>query len=378
MSRPGAPADAGPTGTATCAAADTSRLPAARPGEPDQHRHEQHDADPADERPGAPHRPGHARDRQPGHHHDEPDGGEHRPVRQHVAAEHGGRRGRGRRASHQMREAGQTGQAGREQGGTAHRAPVGIRPRHVRARGGDAQRHRGRDDDRHRQPGPRRVHRRAPHPEHTRPEHRGEPEDDRFRGPRTARDAGGHGVHPRTRTCRDQPHLGVISISMRFHCQGTRPAPLSTRQEPDDRACEVTIQHSTWGTTSTSSDVVTELHLLTGAGTTAATATADAVVVGVLPARLRRRRREGRTAARPGRGGGRRGLRRRAGGAARRGGRDGPGGRGRQDPHAAGRSPRRWSSPSGSARPGTTARRPSSCAAPRERRPARWPARTTR
>ena len=80
---------------------------------------------------------------------------------------------------------------------------------------------------------------------------------------------------------------------------------------------------------------MTELHLLTGAGTTAATATADAVVVGVLPARSDERHREGRAPARPGRGGGRRGLRRRAGGAARRGGRDRPGGRGRQDPHAA-------------------------------------------
>ena len=43
-----------------------------------------------------------------------------------------------------------------------------------------------------------------------------------------------------------------------------------------------------------------------------------------------------RAPARPGRGGGRRRLRRRAGGAARRGGRDRPGGRGRQDPDAAG------------------------------------------
>ena len=272
VSRPGAPADAGPTGTATCAAARHVDLPPARPGEPDQHRHEQHDADPADERPGTPHGPGHARDGEAGHHHDEPDGGEHRPVRQHVAAEHGGRRGR--RPPHVP-----PGARGRPRG--SGRAEAG-RCRRPRTRSGCARAtsepaaatHSATapgDDDRHRQPHPRRVRRRTPHPEHARAEHRGEPEDDRVRGPRTARDAGGHGVHPRTRTCRDQPHLGVISISMRFHCRGTRPAPLSTR--PGAAQVKAEQQRGT------------ELHLLTGAGTTAATATADAVVVGVLPAR---------------------------------------------------------------------------------------------
>ena len=316
-----------------------------------------------------------------GHHHDEPDGGEHRPSRQHVAAEHGGRRGRRRRASHQVREAGHAGsgraEAGRYRPPRTRRDTPAPRPSPRRRR--TAPRHPRRRPPSAATPPPRPPP--GPHTPNT-------PAPSIAASPRTTASAvPGRRVTLGGTVSTLAPGPAVISrtsVSLASRCGFTARAPgraLSTRQEPDDRACEVTIQHSTLGhdvDERQRADVVTELHLLTGAGTTAATATADAVVVGVLPARSDDGHREGRTAARPGRGGGRRGLRRRARGAARRGGRDRPGGRGRQDPHAAGRSPRRWSSPSGSARPGTTARRPSSCAAPPGRRPARWPARTTR
>ena len=97
---------------------------------------------------------------------------------------------------------------------------------------------------------------------------------------------------------------------------------------------------------------MTELHLLTGAGTTAATATADAVVVGVLPARSDEDTEKATPRLAPG-------------AAAVDAAFDGElaallavaGATGRADevvklPTRA-RSPRRWWSPSGSARPGT-------------------------
>ena len=169
---------------------------------------------------------------------------------------------------------------------------------------------------------------------------------------------------------------------MRFHCQGTRPAPLSTRQEPDDRACEVTIQHSTLGhdvDERQRADVVTELHLLTGAGTTAATATADAVVVGVMPARSDEDTEKAAPRLAPG-------------AAAVDAAFDGElaallavaGATGKADEVVKIPTPRRDHRAAARrrrARPAraTTARRPPSrCAGPPGRRPARWPARTTR
>ena len=123
---------------------------------------------------------------------------------------------------------------------------------------------------------------------------------------------------------------------------------------------------------------MTELHLLSGAGTTAATAAADALVVGVLPARADDDGEKGAPRLAPGAA---------AVDAAFDGelaallaarGRDGPRGRGRQDPdpghgHRTAGGRRR-------ARPGRGRRPVGRAGAPRVRspRPARSPGRTTR
>ena len=346
---------------ATCAAADDVVLRPARPGEPDQHRHEQHDADPADERPRAPERPGHARDGQPGHHHHEPDGGEHRPVRQDVAAEHGGRRGRGRGAAH----AGGPGRPpGSGPGAAARYRPPRTRRDGPARRPSPRRRRTAPRRPRRRPPSaatsPRRVRRGTPHAEHAGPEHRGEPEDDRVGGPRTARDAGGHGVHPRTRTCRDQPHLGVISISMRFHRRATaraHPLPSGARR---DRAA-----HSGPGTTPRRPTRRRgDRHLCRRRTTGATEATTGTETPAPRLPRARPPSTPPSTAT----------SRRCSPSRAR------PAGRTRSSrSRPAERSPRRCSSPSGSAPTGDDGgRRPSSCAARRAPRPARWPARTTR